>query len=185
MLLKNHTNSSIYKSKIAYFLCCFLPALLLFSTSNAQESYADFQTPNDSIISENPIKNKINSYAKDSIDYDFSVMVEDFNGNKTEKTFIESLKPLFEEKIDKTTWTLDNALSIDGNAWEGLTENFWDDVIDTKDSPADNSYFIINRDNNGGMLNYPLDIVIDLNKSVILNRFVVWQRAPGAELLFL
>ena len=70
MLLKNHTNSSIYKSKIAYFLCCFLPALLLFSTSNAQESYADFQTPNDSIISENPIESKINSYAKDSIDYD-------------------------------------------------------------------------------------------------------------------
>lgn len=70
MLLKNHTNSSIYKSKIAYFLCCFLPALLLFSTSNAQENYADFQTPNDSIISENPIKSKINSYAKDSIDYD-------------------------------------------------------------------------------------------------------------------
>ena len=70
MLLEIHTNSLIHNSKIAYFLCCFLPALLLFSTSNAQESYADFQTTNDSILSENVIESKINSYAKDSIDYD-------------------------------------------------------------------------------------------------------------------
>ncbi len=113
----------------------------------------------------------------DSINYAFSAMVEDFNGNKTGKQNLETLKPFFEEKIDKTSWTLDQALSVDGDKWEGLTVNFWDDVVDTKDSPADNSYFIINRDDNGGILNYPLDIVIDLNKQIVLNRFVVWQRA--------
>ncbi|HEY6914022.1 MAG TPA: DUF5000 domain-containing lipoprotein, partial [Paludibacter sp.] len=53
----------------------------------------------------------------------------------------------------------------------------WDDVVDTKESGADNSYFIINRDDNGGMLKWPLDIVVDLNKTVVVNRFVVWQRA--------
>lgn len=113
----------------------------------------------------------------DSIPYDFSVVVEDFNGNKTEKVFKQTIKPLFEEKIDKSDWSLVSSLSVDGNAWEGETVNFFDDVIDTKDSPADNSYFIINRDDNGGVLNFPLDIVIDMNKQVVVNRFTVWQRA--------
>jgi hypothetical protein len=120
----------------------------------------------------------------DSIPYDFSVVVEDFDGNKTEKVFVDRLKPLFEQKIYKQSWSLVSAQSVDSNAWEGVTENFWDDVIDTHQSDADNSYFIINRDNNGGVLNYPLDIVIDLNKKVIVNRFTVWQRAywySGAE----
>lgn len=120
----------------------------------------------------------------DSIAYDFSVQVEDFDGNKTEQVFKETLKPLFEQKIDKSSWTLVSSLSVDGNAWEGVTQNFWDDVIDTHESDADNSYFIINRDDNGGTLNYPLDIVADLNKQVIVNRFTVWQRAywySGAE----
>ena len=113
----------------------------------------------------------------DSIAYDFSVQVEDFNGNKTDIVYKENLTPLFEQKIDKSPWTLVASLSVDGNAWEGVTENFWDDVIDTHQSDADNSYFIINRDDNGGTLNYPLDIVIDLNKQAVVNRFVVWQRA--------
>ena len=113
----------------------------------------------------------------DSILYDFSVVVEDFNGNKTEKVYKQSIKPLFEEKIEKSDWSLVSSLSVDGNAWEGETDNFFDDVIDTKDSPADNSYFIINRDDNGGVLNFPLDIVIDMNKQVVVNRFTVWQRA--------
>lgn len=113
----------------------------------------------------------------DSVFYDFSVVVEDFNGNKTEKVFKQTIKPLFEEKIDKAPWSLVSSLSVDGNAWEGETVNFFDDVVDTKDSPADNSYFIINRDDNGGVLNFPLDIVIDMNKQVVVNRFTVWQRA--------
>lgn len=113
----------------------------------------------------------------DSIPYVFSVVVEDFNGNKTEKVFKQTIKPLFEEKIDKSDWSLVSSLSVDGNAWEGQTVNFFDDVVDTKDSPADNSYFIINRDDNGGVLNFPLDIVIDMNKQVVVNRFTVWQRA--------
>ncbi len=113
----------------------------------------------------------------DSILYDFSVVVEDFNGNKTDKVFKQAIKPLFEEKIDKSDWSLVGSLSVDGNAWEGETDNFFDDVVDTKDSPADNSYFIINRDDNGGVLNFPLDIVIDMNKHVVVNRFTVWQRA--------
>lgn len=113
----------------------------------------------------------------DSVLYDFYTQVEDFSGNKTETLFEESLKPLFEEKIDKSTWLLVPALSVDGNAWEGETVNFWDDIIDTKETQEDNSYFIISRDQNGGMLNFPLDIVVDFDKKVVVNRFAVWQRA--------
>lgn len=109
--------------------------------------------------------------------YDFSVMVEDFNGNKTTKFNMGTFKPLLEQKIDKSTWKVLQNLSVDGDKWEGTISSFWDDVVDTKESGADNSYFIINRDDNGGMLKWPLDIVVDLNKTVVVNRFVVWQRA--------
>lgn len=108
---------------------------------------------------------------------EFFIQVEDFYGNKTDKVSKGSFSPLFEEKIDKSTWTLVSNLSVDGNAWEGRTVNLWDDVVDTYGNNSDNSYCMIWRNRNGGQLNYPLDIVIDLNSSVIINRFVVWQRA--------
>lgn len=139
--------------------------------------YGDGGAEKQRILSSNKREESFVVRGLDSIQYTFSALVEDFNGNKTAKVFIINLKPLFEEKIDKKSWTLIQSMSVNGNAWEGQTINFWDDVVDTKESPADNSYFIINRDNNGGILNYPLDIVVDLNKSIILNRFVVWQRA--------
>lgn len=107
----------------------------------------------------------------------FSTKVEDFDGNITSLGEEGYYTPLFEEKIEKSSWTLVNNLSIDGNAYEGATENFWDDVVDTFETNADNSYFIINRNDNGGVLRWPLDIVIDLNKKVKINRFKIWQRA--------
>lgn len=113
----------------------------------------------------------------DPENYAFSVKVEDFNGNKTESKEMGTYKPLLEQKIDKSTWKVLQNLSVDGDKWEGTIASFWDNVVDTKESGADNSYFIINRDDNGGMLKWPLDIVVDLNKTVVVNRFVVWQRA--------
>lgn len=113
----------------------------------------------------------------DPEDYTFSVTIEDFNGNKTEKIDKGTYKPLLEQKIDKSTWKVLQNLSVDGDKYEGKIVSFWDDVIDTKEVSTDNSYFIISRDDNGGMLTWPLDIVIDLNKNVVINRFVVWQRA--------
>ncbi|WP_439127468.1 DUF4959 domain-containing protein [Polaribacter sp.] len=107
----------------------------------------------------------------------FSTKVEDFDGNITELVEQGKYTPLFEEKIDKSSWTLVANQSINGNAYEGLTINFWDDIIDKVETDADNSYFIITRDNNGGSLDFPLDIVIDLNKNVKIQRFKVWQRA--------
>lgn len=107
----------------------------------------------------------------------FSTKVEDFDGNITSLAEEGYYTPLFEEKIEKSSWTLVNNLSIDGNAYEGATVNFWDDVVDTFETNADNSYFIINRNDNGGVLRWPLDIVIDLNKKVKINRFKIWQRA--------
>ena len=44
--------------------------------------------------------------------------------------------------------------SINGNAYEGRTVNFWDDVVDTVETDADNSYFIATRDNNGGSFKF-------------------------------
>lgn len=107
----------------------------------------------------------------------FSTKVEDFDGNITSLIDEGYFTPLFEEKINKDTWTLISNLSIDGNAYEGATVNFWDDVVDTFETNSDNSYFIINRNDNGGILQWPLDIVIDLNKKVKINRFKIWQRA--------
>ena len=107
----------------------------------------------------------------------FSTKVEDFDGNITDLVEKGTYTPLFEEKINKNTWQLVSNLSIDGNAYEGATVNFWDDVVDTFGTNSDNSYFIINRNDNGGILRWPLDIVIDLNKKAKINRFKVWQRA--------
>ena len=112
-----------------------------------------------------------------AVSTNISVKVEDFDGNSTSILDLGEFTPLFEEKIDKSTWSLVGNLSINGNAYEGRTVNFWDDVVDTAATNSDNSYFIINRSDNGGVLRWPLDIVIDLNKTVKINRFKVWQRA--------
>lgn len=129
------------------------------------------------IVSSQLVNYSFNIIGLDSVEHSFSTMLEDYVGNKTEVEFKANAIPKFEQKINKGSWSLVSNLSVDGNAWEGVTQNFWDDVIDTNDDPSDNSYFIINRDDNGGALNYPLDIVIDLNKQVVATRFVVWQRA--------
>lgn len=129
------------------------------------------------ILSSDRAHEKVVVRGMDTTLTEFFVQVEDFYGNKTETASKGSYKPLFEEKIDKSKWKLVSTLSIDGNAWEGRTEYLWDDVVDTKESAEDNSYCMIWRNRNGGQLNYPLDIVIDMNASVVINRFTVWQRA--------
>ena len=106
-----------------------------------------------------------------------STRIEDFDENSTTLEVKGTLTPLFEQVIDKSTWTLVTSQSVNGNAWEGASVNFWDDVIDTTNNNSDNSYFMIWRDLNGGSLDWPLDLVIDLNKNVKVTRFTVWQRA--------
>lgn len=113
----------------------------------------------------------------ESVEMTFSTKVEDFDGNITDLEEKGTFTPLFEELIDKSTWTLVSNQSMNGNAYEGRTVNFWDDVVDTVDTNSDNSYFIATRENNGGSLNFPLDIVINLNKDVKIQRFKIWQRA--------
>jgi hypothetical protein len=118
------------------------------------------------ILSSNNPQENIFVRGLDAKELTFSTKVEDFDGNITELEEKGKFTPLFEEKIDKSSWTLISGQSINGNAYEGRTVNFWDDVVDTVETDADNSYFIITRDNNGGALNFPLDIVIDLKKNV-------------------
>jgi len=113
----------------------------------------------------------------EAVEMTFSTKVEDFDGNITDLQIVGDYTPLFEEKIEKNTWTLIASQSINGNAYEGRTVNFWDDIVDTVETDSDNSYFIATRENNGGSLNFPLDIVIDLNKNVKIKRFKLWQRA--------
>lgn len=129
------------------------------------------------ILSSNNANESIFIRGLPSVEMTFSTKVEDFDGNITALEEKGNYTPLFEEKIEKSTWTLVSAQSINGDAWEGRTVNFWDDIVDTVETDADNSYFIITRDNNGGSLNWPLDIVIDFNKNVKIQRFKVWQRA--------
>ena len=73
----------------------------------------------------------------------FLTKVEDFDGNITDLEEKAILTPLFEEMIDKSTWTLMSQLSVNGDAWEGETTAFWDDIVDTAETNSDNSYFII------------------------------------------
>ena len=129
------------------------------------------------ILSSNNAQENIFVRGLESVELTFSTEVEDFDGNKTGLEQKAILTPLFEEVISKSTWSLVTSQSVNGNAWEGATVNFWDDVIDTTGNNSDNSYFMIWRDQNGGSLNWPLDIVIDLNKNVKIHRFTVWQRA--------
>ena len=129
------------------------------------------------IISSNNASESVFVRGLESVEMTFLTKVEDFDGNITELEEKAILTPLFEEMIDKSTWTLISQLSVNGDAWEGQTTAFWDDVVDTAETNSDNSYFIIWRDQNGGTLNWPLDIVIDLNKNVRVHRLKVWQRA--------
>jgi hypothetical protein len=129
------------------------------------------------ILSSNSLTESIFVRGLESVEMTFLTKVEDFDGNITDLEEKATLTPLFEEMIDKSTWTLMSQLSVNGNAWEGETTAFWDDVVDTAETNSDNSYFIIWRDQNGGTLNWPLDIVINLNKNVRVHRFKVWQRA--------
>ena len=129
------------------------------------------------ILSSNSLSESIFVRGLESVEMNFLTKVEDFDGNITDLEEKATLTPLFEEMIDKSTWTLMSQLSVNGNAWEGETTAFWDDVVDTAETNSDNSYFIIWRDQNGGTLNWPLDIVISLNKNVRVHRFKVWQRA--------
>jgi len=129
------------------------------------------------ILSSNNALESVFVRGLESVEMTFLTKVEDFDGNITELEEKAILTPLFEEMIDKSTWTLMSQLSVNGDAWEGQTTAFWDDVVDTAETNSDNSYFIIWRDQNGGTLNWPLDIVIDLNKNVRVHRLKVWQRA--------
>tara|TARA_Y100000991_G_C21975449_1_gene351955 strand:+ start:10469 stop:11668 length:1200 start_codon:yes stop_codon:yes gene_type:complete len=129
------------------------------------------------ILSSNNPSESIFVRGLESTELTFLTKVEDFDGNITDLENKATLTPLFEEMIDKSTWTLISSLSVDGNQWEGQTTAFWDDIVDTAETNSDNSYFIIWRDANGGTLNWPLDIVINLNKDVRIHRFKVWQRA--------
>ena len=129
------------------------------------------------ILSSNSASESIFVRGLESVEMTFLTKVEDFDGNITDLEEKATLTPLFEEMIDKSTWSLVSSLSVDGNQWEGQTTAFWDDVVDTAETNSDNSYFIIWRDANGGTLDWPLDIVINLNKNVRVHRFKVWQRA--------
>ena len=122
------------------------------------------------ILSSNSLTESIFVRGLESVEMTFLTKVEDFDGNITDLEEKATLTPLFEEMIDKSTWTLMSQLSVNGNAWEGETTAFWDDVVDTAETNSDNSYFIIWRDQNGGTLNWPLDIVINLNKNVRVHR---------------
>lgn len=130
------------------------------------------------ILSSELVEEELVVRGMDSTMKEFFIEVEDFYGNKTAKVSKGKLQPIFEQKIDKSLWSLVENLSVDGNAWEGATTAIWDNVIDVKESGGQGSYAMISRDNNGGQLNFPLDIVIDMGvDSVIVNRLEVHQRA--------
>ena len=71
MLSSYHILRNNSVSKIVHFVSLFFVVFLLFSTSSAQE-LTDTTSQTNIGLSDNPITNKINSSAKDSIDYDLA-----------------------------------------------------------------------------------------------------------------
>lgn len=123
----------------------------------------------------------------DTTSTEFFTLIEDFYGNKTDKESQGEHTPLFEERVDFTKWTMIPSLSVDavgnvvdGNAWEGSIEYIWDGKVDVYGAPdAERNYAMFNREDNGGALNFPLDVVLDLgnDNGVFAGRVVLWQRA--------
>lgn len=137
---------------------------------------------------------RMNIKGLDSIPYNFTVMVEDFSNNRTESLDKGVFTPRPELKIPKAGWKLfsgNGGNSANGDYAEGKSVNFFDDVIDTRDSGTDNSYFIVRRDNNGGSLMFfnditvangkPLMMIVDMGREYMLSRIVCWQRAYDYE----
>ena len=131
-------------------------------------------------------ENEVNKAIKglEAIPYHFTAMAEDVDNNRTGFADKGLFTPKPEMKINKALWELVKDKSCNGDEYEGKMVNFWDDVIDTNTNSSDNSYFLIHRNKNGGSLLFlsdketkPLMIVIDMKKSIIMSRLVIWQRA--------
>jgi hypothetical protein len=133
---------------------------------------------------------RMNIKGLDSIPYNFTVTVEDFSNNKTESLEKGTFTPRPELKIPKAGWKLfsgNGGNSANGDYAEGKSVNFFDDIIDTRDSGTDNSYFIVRRDNNGGSLMFfnditvsngkPLMMIVDMGAEYMISRIMCWQRA--------
>ena len=154
--------------------------------------YDDGETVSQRILSRTEQGDAVFSNVRglDSIPYHFSISVEDFSGNKTDIADKGTHKPKPELKISKSTWKLHATLNkANGNSSEGKSENFFDDIIDVRDiGGTNNSYFIVERGNNGGVLKFfneqtvtageqPLMFVVDMGRSIMLSRFLCYQRA--------
>lgn len=123
----------------------------------------------------------------DTVDIEFHALVEDFYGNKTDKISKGTHKPLFEERVDFLKWSLIESLSVDaagnkvnGDAYEGDLTYIWDGKVDVFGAPDnDRNYAMFSRDDNGGALNFPLDVVLDMgnDNGVFAGRVALWQRA--------
>ena len=77
------------------------------------------------ILSSNSASESIFVRGLESVEMTFLTKVEDFDGNITDLEEKATLTPLFEEMIDKSTWSLVSSLSVDGNQWEGQTTAFY------------------------------------------------------------
>lgn len=123
----------------------------------------------------------------DTTAIEFFALVEDFYGNKTDKISKGIHQPLFEERVDFTKWSLITSLSLDaagnkinGDAWEGDLTYLWDGKVDVFGAPeSERNYAMFSRDDNGGALNFPFDVVLDMGNSngVFAGRVMLWQRA--------
>ena len=79
------------------------------------------------ILSSNNSSESIAVRGLPSEEITISTRIEDFDENSTTLEEKGTLTPLFEQVIDKSTWTLVASQSVNGNAWEGASANFWDD----------------------------------------------------------
>lgn len=135
-------------------------------------------------LSSNKASDQVTIRGIDTLATEFFVQVEDFYGNKTDVVSKGEVKPFFEEQIRTDDWSVLRSMSANGTIWEATTESLFDGIVDvielggTVADGGNDSYALFERDNNGGALTYPLDVVIDTNTdSVTVGRITVWQRA--------
>ena len=86
-------------------------------------NYSDEDKSYERILSSSGTDASFNIRGLEEKEYNFSYIVEDFNGNKTDEKNIGMLTPLLEQKIEKSTWTLVKSMSANGDKYEGRMEN--------------------------------------------------------------
>lgn len=116
--------------------------------------------------------------------YNFTVYIHDRYGNATDTVDLGMIEPLEDSVITKSNWSIipdsnlpDSMFNADLIFQEGRIYHFWDDIIDNANDQNLNFFY--------SSIGFPFSYYIDLNQSIKLSRFKIWQREfRGADISY-